>query len=152
MTESSNNLQQFINKIATSVAIVERDWEGKIVVAACNQDFFQMTGGRTAIARRFPVPFEAMVPRYVWRELREKVNECFSSGVAQELEQAYDLRDGTHWWRLSLNPVRHKFGDGATLDILLTGLDITPKWNWHASWKLVRRASDPWWMLLTTRS
>ena len=88
-----------------------------------------MTGGRTAVARRFPVPFDATVPRYAWRELREKVNECFNSGVAQELEQAYDLRDGTHWWRLSLNPLRHKYGDAATVDILLTGLDITPKWN-----------------------
>ena len=126
MTEWSN-IQEFINEVATSVAIVERDWEGKIVVSTCNEGFFQMTGGRTAVARRFPVPFDAMVPRYAWRELREKVNECFSSGSAQELEQAYDLKDGTHWWRLSLNPLRHKFGDAATLDILLTGLDITPK-------------------------
>ena len=71
--------------------------------------------------------FDATVPRYAWRELREKVNECFNSGAAQELEQAYDLKDGTHWWPLSLNPLRHKYGDTATLDILLTGLDITPK-------------------------
>jgi diguanylate cyclase (GGDEF)-like protein/PAS domain S-box-containing protein len=127
MTEESNKVQEFINEVATSVAIVERDWEGRIVVSACNEAFFQMTGGRTAFARRFPVPFDALVPRYAWRELREKVTECFTSGVAQELEQAYDLRDGTHWWRLSLNPMRHKLGDAATLDILLTGLDITPK-------------------------
>jgi PAS domain S-box-containing protein len=127
MTDWYRGIQEFINEVATSVAIVERDWEGKIVVSACNEGFFQMTGGRTAVARRFPVPFDAMVPRYAWRELREKVNECFSSGSAQELEQAYDLKDGTHWWRLSLNPLRHKFGDAATVDILLTGLDITPK-------------------------
>ena len=43
------------------------------------------------------------------------------------MEQAYDLRDGTHCWRLSLNPLRHKYGDAATVDVLLTGLDITPK-------------------------
>ena len=127
MAEWSNKLQEFIDEIATSVAIIERDWEGKIVVSACNEGFFQMTGGRTAVSRRLPVSFDATVPRYAWRELREKVNECFNSGVAQELEQAYDLRDGTHWWRLSLNPLRHKYGDTATLDILLTGLDITPK-------------------------
>ena len=127
MTDWSSWIQEFINEVATSVAIIERDWEGKIVVSACNETFFQMTGGRTAVARRFPVPFDAMVPRYAWRELREKVNECFSSGSARELEQAYDLKDGTHWWRLSLNPLRHKFGDAATVDILLTGLDITPK-------------------------
>lgn len=127
MTDWSSWIQEFISEVATSVAIIERDWEGKIVVSACNEGFFQMAGGRTAVARRFPVPFDAMVPRYAWRELRDKVNECFSSGCAQELEQAYDLKDGTHWWRLSLNPLRHKFGDAATVDILLTGLDITPK-------------------------
>ena len=127
MTEWSNRMQEFINEVAASVAIIERDWEGKIIVSACNESFFQMTGGRTAVARRFPVPFDATVPRYAWRELREKVIECFNSGVAQELEQAYDLKDGTHWWRLSLNPLRHKYGDAAIVDILLTGLDITPK-------------------------
>ena len=44
MAEWSNKLQDFIDEIATSVAIIERDWEGKIVVSACNEGFFQMTG------------------------------------------------------------------------------------------------------------
>ena len=37
MTDWSNGIQEFINEVATSVAIVERDWEGKIVVSACNE-------------------------------------------------------------------------------------------------------------------
>jgi diguanylate cyclase (GGDEF)-like protein/PAS domain S-box-containing protein len=60
-------------------------------------------------------------------ELRKKLQECFDSGVPQELEQAYDLREGTRWWRLSLNPFRHMGADGPILDILVTGLDITAK-------------------------
>jgi diguanylate cyclase (GGDEF)-like protein/PAS domain S-box-containing protein len=127
MSTWPNKIQEFINEIATSVAMIERDEQGKIVVSACNSGFFQMTGGRPAVARRFPAPFDAMVPRYAWRELHEKINDCFNSGVPQELEQAYDFRDGTHWWRLSLNPFRHKSADTTVFDILLTGLDITPK-------------------------
>ena len=42
MTEWSNKLQELINEIATSVAIVERDWEGRIVVSACNESFFRI--------------------------------------------------------------------------------------------------------------
>ncbi len=75
----------------------------------------------------FPIPFDTTIPSYARREFREKIQECFNSGIAQELEQAYDLKDGTHWWRLSLKPLRLKDGDSAILDILITGLDITPK-------------------------
>jgi len=127
MKERSGSIQEFIDGIAASVAIVGRDASGRLVVSACNEDFLRMTGGQPAIARRFPVEFDAMVPSYARRELREKINECFSSGIAQELEQAYDLRDGTHWWRLWLKPLRRKSSDAAVLEILLTGLEITQK-------------------------
>lgn len=127
MHDQSDRVQEFIDGIAASVAIVARDAPGSLVVSACNEDFLRMTGGQPSIARRFPVALDAMVPSYARRELREKVNQCFSSGIAQELEQAYDVRDGTHWWRLSLKPLRHKSSGAAVLEILLTGLDITQK-------------------------
>jgi NADH:ubiquinone oxidoreductase subunit len=41
MTDWSSWIQEFINEVATSVAIIERDWEGKIVVSACNEAFFK---------------------------------------------------------------------------------------------------------------
>jgi diguanylate cyclase (GGDEF)-like protein/PAS domain S-box-containing protein len=127
MHDQSDRVQEFIDGIAASVAIVARDAPGSLVVSACNEDFLRMTGGQPSIARRFPVALDAMVPSYARRELREKVNKCFSSGIAQELEQAYDVKDGTHWWRLSLKPLRHKSSGAAVLKILLTGLDITQK-------------------------
>jgi PAS domain-containing protein len=49
------------------------------------------------------------------------------SGFAQELEQAYDLKDGTHWFHLFLRPLPDKFGDSKTLEVFLTGIDITPR-------------------------
>ncbi len=120
-------LQEFVDGIAASVAVVGHDEANVLIIAACNEGFFEMTGGRPAGIHSFPVPFDSVVPSYARREFREKIQECFSTGVAQEFEQAYDLKDGTHWWRLSLKPLCLKDGSSAILEILVTGLDITPK-------------------------
>ncbi|MBV9275365.1 MAG: diguanylate cyclase [Verrucomicrobia bacterium] len=127
MSEWSSRLQEFVNGIAASVAVVSHHDSGALDISACNEIFFEMTGGRPLGVHNFPLPFDSMVPSYARRELRERLQECFSSGTAQELEEAFDLRDGTHWWRLSLKPLRHREADQAVLEILLTGLDITPK-------------------------
>ena len=121
--------QRFVEGIAASVAIVGRTQSGDIVVGACNDSFIDMSGGRRGSIRSFPTTLDALMPGYARHELRKKLQECFDTGVAQELEQAYDLKDGTHWWRLSLKPFRHvgTDGDGPVLEILITGLDITAK-------------------------
>jgi PAS domain S-box-containing protein len=127
MTEWPSRIQDFVNGIAASVAVVGHDNTGALVVSACNEIFFEMTGGRPAGVRCFPTPFDTLVPSYARREFRDRIQECFNTGIAQELEQAYDLRSGTQWWRLSLNPLRLKDGDTAILEILITGLDVTRK-------------------------
>lgn len=127
MSDWSNRLQEFVDSIEASVAVVGPNETGALVVPACNQNFFNMTGGRRGGSHKFPVEFDVLIPSYARHEFREKLRECFTSGVAQELEQAYDLSDGTHWWRLSLKPFRHAEGGNGVLEILVTGLDITPK-------------------------
>ena len=127
MADWSSTIQELVDGIAASVAVVGRNEARGLVVAACNDDFFEMTGGRPSGVRSFPIPFDAVVPSYARREFRERVLECFQNGVAEELEQAYDLRDGTHWWRLSLKPLRLMDGSTEIHDILITGLDITAK-------------------------
>ncbi|HEY0264990.1 MAG TPA: diguanylate cyclase [Granulicella sp.] len=127
MAEWSHKLQEFVDGIAASVAVVAYDEANALLVSACNDVFFDMTGGRPSGVRHFPMPLDSIVPSYARREFREKVQECFRTGVAQELEQAYDLKDGTHWWRLSLKPLRLTEGNATILDLLITGLDITPR-------------------------
>jgi diguanylate cyclase (GGDEF)-like protein/PAS domain S-box-containing protein len=119
--------QDFVDGIAASVAIVERGEAHELVVSACNEMFFGMSGGRRGNIRGFPVAFDLVMPSYARHELRKKLQECFDTGIAQELEQAYDLKEGTRWWRLSLKPFRHAGGNAPVLEILVTGLDITPK-------------------------
>jgi len=130
MKNGLHQVQEFVDGIAASVAIVARGEAGELIVPACNESFFGMAGARrgTPGARSFPIALDALVPSYARHELREKLLECFDSGVAQELEQAYDLKDGTHWWRLSLKPFRPAgCKDPTVIEILITGLDITPK-------------------------
>jgi diguanylate cyclase (GGDEF)-like protein/PAS domain S-box-containing protein len=130
MTDRLGQLQEFVDGIAASVAIVGRGEAGEFAVSACNEHFFDMTGGRRGLAgtRNFPIALDTLMPSYARHDLRGKLQECFTSRVAQELEQAYDLKDGTRWWRLSLKPFRHVAGgDSTVLEILITGLDITSK-------------------------
>jgi diguanylate cyclase (GGDEF)-like protein/PAS domain S-box-containing protein len=127
MADWYSRIQDFVGGIAASVAVVGRDPSGALVVTSCNETFFAMTGGRGPGVDGFPTQFEALLPSYARQEFRAKIRECFDTGVAQELEQAYDLRDGTHWWRLSLEPLRHTDGGVTVFDILVTGLDITQK-------------------------
>ncbi|GAA4336641.1 diguanylate cyclase [Pigmentiphaga soli] len=127
MADLPNSIQEFVDGIAASVAIVGRDDSGRLIVPACNDLFFQMTGGRRLSACDFPAPFDTLLPNYARNEFRQKLLECFQAGTAQELEQAYDLRDGTHWWRMSLKPFRHIDAGATVVEILVTGLDITPK-------------------------
>jgi diguanylate cyclase (GGDEF)-like protein/PAS domain S-box-containing protein len=127
MADWSSRIQELVDGIAASVAVVGRDAMGALIIAACNDDFFEMTGGRPAGVHKFPVPFDTMMPSYARREFRACIQECFQNGVAHELEQAYDLKDGTHWWRLSLKPLRLVEGSTEIHEILVTGLDITSK-------------------------
>lgn len=127
MVDWSSRIREFVDEIAASVAVVGREEPRQLNVLACNNEFLQMTGSRHGGLRSFPIPFDSLVPNYARGEFRQKLQECFDSGVPQELEQAYDLRDGTHWWRLSLKPFRHINGEDTILEILVTGLDITSK-------------------------
>lgn len=123
----SMNMRALVDEIAASVAIISRGERGQFLVTACNDHFMQMTGGRRSSIKSFPTSFDTLIPNYARTEFRQKLHECFDSGIARELEQAYDLRDGTHWWRLSLKPLRRVEGDAAVLEIMVTGLDITAK-------------------------
>ena len=129
MDDWYSRIQEFVGGIAASVAVVGREASGGFVVSACNENFFDMTGGRSPAFDGFPTPLDTVLPSYARHEFREKLKECFDTGVAQEIEQAYDLRNGTHWWRLSLQPLRHADEGTGAFDILITGLEITQKMN-----------------------
>ena len=94
--------QQVEDSIAASVAVVGIDQSCQLIVPPCHKNFFNMTGGRPPRAHEFPLKFDALLPSYAPREFRGKQPACFSSGIAQEIGQAYDLRNGAYWRTLSL--------------------------------------------------
>lgn len=127
MSDRDGRIQELVNGIASSVGVVELSDDGELLIAACNESFFAMSGGRQGHNYEFPFLLDSLLPSYARRELRAKIQDCFKTGVAQELEQAYDLKGGTQWWRLSLKPFRYGGSDRAVQGLLITGLNITPK-------------------------
>lgn len=117
--------QQFVDGIAASVAMVERDEQNHDLVVACNQHFSEMFGGGTQLTKTPPFLLKDLIPRYNRLEFLDKVSSCFSDGEPLEFEQAYDLKAGTQWWRLSLKPILDD--ERQAYRLLLTGQDITTK-------------------------
>jgi diguanylate cyclase (GGDEF)-like protein/PAS domain S-box-containing protein len=120
----SEQIQTFIEGIRASVAVLERDENDRIIVASCNGLFTGMVGGGNSLTRSAPFLLDDLLPRYVRRPFQKKVLECMGAAAPLEFEQAYDLKNGTRWWRLSLNPVVEH---DVVVRILVTGLDITTK-------------------------
>lgn len=123
----AEQMKEVVDGIASSVAIVRRGEGNDLLVTACNDKFLEMVEGSRARARGFPFLLDDIIPSYARRELGGKIHECLDSLDPQEIEQAYDLRDGSHWWRLSLKPFCHRPAAGTVREIFLTGIDITPK-------------------------
>ncbi|NOY27077.1 MAG: PAS domain S-box protein [Oligoflexia bacterium] len=120
-------LQAFVDCIASSVAVVAKGAGKALIVVACNEDFLAMTGGSTRVANRPPFPIDALLPRYAMRHFGRVAHRCITQGKAQEYEQAFDLRDSTRWWRLTLKPFRDPNDGSIGNRLLVTGMDITPK-------------------------
>lgn len=127
MVNAVYNSQTLVNGLTSSAAIVKRDDNGRLFISCCNDLFFDMLGGRRAAFRDFPFPLESVIPSYTRRDFIDKVHACFDSGEALELEQAYDLKDSTYWWRLSLKPFHFSSGEETINGVMITGLDITAK-------------------------
>ncbi|QBR01681.1 sensor domain-containing diguanylate cyclase [Paraburkholderia pallida] len=127
MNKWPGSVQDFVNEIAASVAVIAYNAAGELIVTACNDSFLDMTGIRRQWTHSSPVAFDAVIPSYARSEFREKLRQCFTTGTAQELEQVYDLKGGTRWWRLSLKPLRHAEEGYVAPQILVTGLDITQR-------------------------
>ncbi|WP_420994345.1 sensor domain-containing diguanylate cyclase [Cupriavidus sp. 30B13] len=127
MSDRLTQSQDFEGGIAVAVAIVGHDARHNLVVTACNDHFFRITGGARADTRVFPVAFDTLFPDDGQLELRGKLQACFESGASHELVQAHDLPEGGRRWRLSLKPFRHASSGAAVSEILVTGIDVTAK-------------------------
>jgi len=69
MADWSTQVQEFADSLAASVAVVGHDEGGALVVSACNESFFNMTGGRAVGIDSPPIPFDAVLPSYARHEV-----------------------------------------------------------------------------------
>ncbi len=118
-------LQSFIDGVCASLATLERGKCGQHNVIAYNDYFSDMFGGGSPLTYSPPFLLSDLIPRYNRVEFLKKVEQCFEEQTPLEFEQAYDTRDGTTWWRISLKPIINE-QEGINR-LLITGHDITTK-------------------------
>jgi len=116
-----------MNDIAACVAMIGLDENKQLIVTACNNQFFRLTGAPVSDAQTFPVPFDALVTDSVANEFREKLLACFGSDWVQQSEQTHDIHTGGNWWRLSLKRIRHESNGASVHEILMTCLDMSAR-------------------------
>lgn len=121
--EIEQQIQLFINAVAASIAILENGKHDQHHVVACNTHFRNMFGNPSQLTKTTPFLLKDLIPRYNRLEYLDEVNKCFTIGEPLEFEQAYDLKEGTHWWRISLNPILDE--SSKVFRLLITGQDIT---------------------------
>lgn len=126
MNEWVGSLQQFVDGISSSVAVIASATDRGFPIKACNANFIEMVG-RPRLIGAGQAYVETLFPTYARRELIAKIEQCFATLEPVELEQAYDFSDKTYWWRLSLKPFRVDDIEEGRNQVLLSGIDITAK-------------------------
>lgn len=120
---SPSAFSDFIEAIATSVAVVSIN-DGRIVsVVSCNHQFCSMLGARKKdIVNR---PLREYIPRYARKEFELHLRKCVDSSSPLEFIQPFDLYETTRWWRVTACPI---MGDGKDpVSVLLTCIDVSDK-------------------------
>lgn len=126
MSGLANESQEYLDDTTISVAVVGRDARGEFIVSACNDQFFQMTGGTRADPHTFPILFDTLFSNHVLLDLREKLQTCLTVSEVQESEHTYVLHKGAQRWFLSFKPLRHT-NSASAHEILVTGFDNASK-------------------------
>ena len=126
INEWVGSLQQFVDGISSSVAVIAPSNDRGFPITAWNTSFIDMVG-RPRLGRPGQAYVETLFPTYARRSLVSKVEQCFATLEPVELEQAYDFADKTYWWRLSLKPFQVDAIDQGRSQVLLSGIDITTK-------------------------
>ena len=113
-----------MDDITACAAVIELDEDGNILVSACDDKFCQLMGwpgGRISV---FPAAFDDLFPGSIISEFRDNLLACFPAGNSNGPRQTCDLRDGTLWWRFSLQPITERNARSTTRRILVTGCDM----------------------------
>jgi len=118
-------VQAFVDGVGASIAMLERDENKLDNVIACNNFFSQMFGGVSRLTETTPFMLKDLIPRYNRMEFMDQVNQCFTEQIPLEFQQAFDSKNGTRWWRISLKPILDE--QEKSYRLLITGQDISSK-------------------------
>lgn len=110
MHSQTDDLQQLVDVIAASVAIVEQTKSGKFKVVAYNDLFLRMLGNEKS---QSDSPNPSHQPCLLSSLSSESAHNVFAAYLPQvfrvlepiEIEKSFELSDEQPWWRLFLNPM-----------------------------------------------
>jgi diguanylate cyclase (GGDEF)-like protein/PAS domain S-box-containing protein len=124
-SSTKEQIQTFVDGVSASIAVLEKDITGQEKVIACNSFFSNMFGGSSQLTENTPFLLKDLIPRYNRIEFLEYTERCFNEQTPLEFEQAFDTKEGTQWWRISLKPIKDEREQ--VYRLLITGQNITIK-------------------------
>ncbi len=118
-------LQSLVDVIAAAAAVISSgEAPREFRLLACNSLFLKMTGRATMLRDALPIVGDTL-PRYARAPFGDALHDSHTSGKPAEFEQAFDLPEGVHWWRLTVKPVAT--GGGSPVRFLVTGVEISER-------------------------
>lgn len=118
-------LQSLVDVIEAAAAVIAPGNEpGEFRLLACNPLFQRMAGRASALRDAVPIVADVL-PRYARTAFGNALQSSHASGKPVEFEQAFDLPDGVHWWRLTVKPVVD--AARSSVRFLVTGIEITER-------------------------
>ncbi len=109
--------------IAASVAVIDKDTEGRLVFAEANERYRTMLAFGGEIVGRGP---SDVLPSHLVADFVERVTECFATRSPIDFETVLESFATTTWWRTTLLPMLDE-DPSRVSRVFVTAVDITEK-------------------------
>jgi len=122
MLKTPQKLQQMVEAIHASVAVVEQH-DDEFIILACNERFKEMLGETPPLTPYCSL--NTILVTSVANTLMRFLPEVFNTDEPIELEQAFERGQKSKWWRLFLKPMAQP--QGHQKRVMITGINMDDK-------------------------
>ena len=126
ISANRQQLQEILDEIMASMAIVEPDDQGSFRLLAANAPFFAMLG--QPYARPLPqATLYDYLPTYAVDGFLQALRHSLAEQRPEDFRQAFDQRGQTSWWRVLVKPLRALVDCAPKCRLIISATDITEK-------------------------
>ena len=126
LTAHRHELQQVIDEIIGSVAIVEPNAHSGFLLLAANPPFFAMLGQPYQTPQANSTLYD-YVPSYALGTLTKALQDTLEEQRPGDFRQAFEHHGQTSWWRILVKPLRAFVGGQPKTRLMISATDITEK-------------------------